>query len=93
MYILEISKVAQNEIALYKKSNPAAFAKVAKMLGELQVHPREGTGHPEPLQSGNNISYSRHITKKDRLIYDVYDDIVKVLVLTAKGHYLDKIIL
>ena len=90
MYILEISKVAQKEIAQFKKSNPAAFTKVAKMLGEFQVHPREGTGHPEPLQSGNNITYSRRITKKDRLIYDVFDDIVKVLVLTAKGHYRDK---
>ena len=90
MYILEISKVAQKEIAQFKKSNPAAFTKVTKMLGELQVHPREGTGHPEPLQSGNNITYSRRITKKNRLIYDVFDDIVKVLVLTAKGHYRDK---
>ena len=90
MYVLEISKVAQKEIALLKKSNPTAFAKVAKILRELQAHPREGTGHPEPLQSGNNITYSRRITKKDRLIYDVYDDIVKVLVLTAMGHYRDK---
>ena len=90
MYVLEISKVAQKEIALFKNSNPTAFAKVAKILRELQEHPREGTGHPEPLQSGNNITYSRRITKKDRLIYDVYDDIVKVLVLTAMGHYQDK---
>lgn len=81
MYSLEISKVAQEEIALYKKSNPTAFAKVTKILSELQLHPREGTGHPEPLQNGNNVSYSRRITKKDRLIYDVYDDIVKVLCL------------
>ena len=90
MYVLEISKVAKKEIALFKKSNPAAFAKVAKMLSELHVHPREGTGYPEPLLSGNSITYSRRITKKDRLIYDVYDDIVKVLVLTAMGHYRDK---
>ena len=90
MYILEISKVAQKEITQYKKSNPVAFKKVAKVLKELQLHPREGSGHPEPLQSGNNITYSRRITKKDRLIYDVFDDIVKVLVLTAKGHYSDK---
>ena len=38
MYILEISKIAQKEIAQYKKSNPKAFAKVAKILGELQVN-------------------------------------------------------
>lgn len=90
MYRLEISKVAQKEIAQFKKSNPPAFKKVAKMLAELQVHPREGTGHPEPLQKGKSITYSRRITKKDRLIYDVLDDVVKVLVLTATGHYMDK---
>ena len=48
-----------------------AFKKIAKMLAEMQIHPREGTGHPEPLLKGNDITYSRHITKKDRLIYEM----------------------
>ena len=90
MYRLEISKVAREELAMFKKSNPSAFKKITKILGELQVHPREGTGHPEPLTKGNNITYSRRITKKDRLIYDILDEIVTVLVLTARGHYSDK---
>lgn len=90
MYSIEFSKVSQKELAEYKKSNPKAFKKIAKMLDEMRVHPREGTGHPEPLLKGNDITYSRHITKKDRLIYDIYDNIVKELVLTAKGHYSDK---
>ena len=90
MYSIEFSKVAKKELSDYKKSNPAAFKKIAKMLEEMRLHPREGTGHPEPLINGNDITYSRHITKKDRLIYDIYDDIIKVLVLTAKGHYRDK---
>lgn len=68
-----------------------AFKKIAKMLREMQIHPREGTGHPEPLLKGNDITYSRHITKKDHLfIYDIYDDIIKILVLTSKRHYQDK---
>jgi toxin YoeB len=54
------------------------------------VHPREGTGHPELKQKGKSITYSGRITKKDRLIYDVLDDVVKVLVLTAIGHDMDK---
>lgn len=90
MYRLEISKVARAEIALFKKSNPSVFKKITKILGELQLHPREGTGHPEPLTNGNDITYSRRISKKDRLVYDIYDDIVTVLVLTARGHYSDK---
>jgi len=90
MYSIEFSKTARKELVEYKKSNPMAFKKIAKMLAEMQIHPREGTGHPEPLLKGNDITYSRHITKKDRLIYDIYDDVIKVLVLTTKGHYQDK---
>jgi len=53
-------------------------------------HPRTGTGHPEPLKSGNAITYSRRITASDRLIYDIYDERITVLVLDVEGHYNDK---
>lgn len=53
-------------------------------------HPRTGTGHPEPLKSGDSITYSRRISKNDRLIYDIYEEKVTVLVLTVEGHYDDK---
>jgi len=46
MYIIDFSETAKKELAEYKKSNPMAFKKIAKMLGEMQIHPREGTGHP-----------------------------------------------
>ncbi|MDY4552352.1 MAG: type II toxin-antitoxin system YoeB family toxin [Parabacteroides sp.] len=53
-------------------------------------HPRTGTGHPEALKGGNNITYSRHIMANDRIIYDIYDHIVTVLVVDIEGHYNDK---
>ena len=70
--------------------NIAAYKKVMSLIDELYVHPRTGTGHPEPLIKGNQMTYSRKITKKDRLIYDIYEDEILVLILTAEGHYLDK---
>lgn len=90
MYRLEFTDEALASIALHKKSNPAAFNKIKRFLVELQEHPRTGTGHPEPLVGSNNVTYSRRITKKDRLIYDIYDDVVTVLIITAHGHYSDK---
>ena len=36
------------------------------------------------------ITYSRHITADDRIIYDIYDDRVSVLVIQAEEHYNDK---
>ncbi len=90
MYHLEFSASAKASIAKYKKSNQQAFKKVTKLLEELIEHPRSGSGHPEPLYSGNDVTYSRRINKKDRLVYDIYDDTIQVLVLSAEGHYSDK---
>ena len=57
---------------------------------ELEEHPRTGTGHPEALKGGNDVTYSRHLSGHDRIIYDIYDEVVTVLVLELEGHYNDK---
>lgn len=89
-YRLEFTPVANQTIAKYKKSAPVQYKKLVRLLEELMVHPRTGTGHPEPLKAGNSITYSRRISQRDRLIYDIYDDVITVLVLTVEGHYGDK---
>ena len=89
-YMLSYTEEADETIAKYKKSNPIAYKKVMRLLEEITEHPREGTGHPEPLTGGNNIRYSRRITGNDRIIYNVYDDIIVVLIVSVGGHYDDK---
>ena len=90
MYTIEFSQAAVKSVAKYKKSNPVQYKKLFKLLEELMEHPRTGTGHPEPLKSGNSVTYSRRISKNDRLIYDIYEEKVAVLILTIEGHYDDK---
>ena len=90
MYSIEITPEADKVLAKWKKSNPQLFKKFRKIYHELMDHPRTGTGHPEALKSGNYITYSRHITAHDRIIYDIYDDEICVLVLEVEGHYKDK---
>lgn len=34
--------------------------------------------------------FSREINKKDRLVYEVYEEDVVVYVISAEGHYSDK---
>lgn len=89
-YSIDITPKAEKILKKWKKSNPMAFKKFRSIVPELENHPRSGIGHPEPLVGGNNVTYSRHITKNDRIIYDIYDDIVNVLVLEVEGHYDDK---
>jgi len=89
-YTIRFSVEAEKVIAKYKKSNPIAYKKLSRLLKEISEHPREGTGHPEPLIKGNSVTYSRRISANNRVIYDVYNDIVVVLILSVEGHYGDK---
>ena len=89
-YHIDFSSEAQRIVKKWKKSNPIAFKKLRSLIPELEKHPRSGTGHPEPLRGGEDIIYSRHITRNDRMIYEIYDDKVIVLIIELEGHYDDK---
>lgn len=89
-YQIAFTNSAEKVIKKWKKSNPEAIKKLIKLLKELEEHPKTGTGHPEPLKKGNSITYSRRLTAKDRIIYDIYDETVLVLILRLEGHYDDK---
>lgn len=66
------------------------FCKSQSLLEELRVHPKTGTGHPEPLKGQPENRWSREITKKHRMVYRIFETEVYVEVLTAYGHYNDK---
>jgi toxin YoeB len=86
-YAVTLLQVADDGIALFKKSNPAAYKKLMQLLLELEEHPRTGTGKPEPLRGGNGNVYSRRITQKHRLLYEIHDETVTVLVFEVERHY------
>ena len=73
-----------------KSEEPKAFQKLLKLEAKLKEHPRSGTGKPEQLSGNRAGEWSRRINKKHRLIYEIHDTEVVVLVLTAYGHYGDK---
>ncbi len=90
MYKLQYTKESEIDLSKLKRNEPKAFKKVTQLLRELMEHPYTGTGHPEPLRGDRSGQWSRTITKKHRLVYEIHDDIVIVLVLAAYGHYDDK---
>lgn len=89
-YKLEFSITAQKTIKKFKRSNPKSYKKLYDLLPELEQHPRTGSGHPEALKGGKGITYSRRLSGNDRILYDIQDDIVTVLVWQVEGHYSDK---
>ena len=89
-YNIQVAPAADKVIKKWAKSNPRLYRKYQTLYHQLQDHPRTGIGHPEPLVGGQSITYSRRITAHDRIIYDIYDDVVTVLVIEVEGHYNDK---
>ena len=90
MYDIVFSPRAQADIAKLKRDEPGAHKKVVKLVNELMDHPRTGTGKPEPLTGDRSGQWSRRITQKHRLIYEIFDTEVHVDVISAYGHYEDK---
>ena len=89
-YSIKYTKQAIEDVRKLRNEEPKAFQKLLKLELELKEHPRTGTGKPEPLSGNRAGEWSRRITKKHRLIYEIYDTEVVVLVLTAYGHYGEK---
>ena len=90
MYSLIYSPTSKEGLTKLRKSDPSAFRKAVKLLNELMEHPTTGTGHPHPLSGDRTGQWSRSITKKHRLVYQINECEVIVLVLSAYGHYDDK---
>lgn len=89
-YSVEIKAQAQQDLKRLSMSEPKSYQKALCLIAELYDHPQTGTGKPEQLKGVNASLWSRRITKKHRLIYEITEKVVHVDVLTAYGHYGDK---
>lgn len=89
-YLIKFDTKAEKAVSKWKKSNPMLFKKLRKVLVDIMQHPRTGIGHPEPLVGGGDITYSRRITAHDRIIYNIHDAEIVVVVVEVEGHYSDK---
>ena len=90
MYNIDYKDQALLDIAKLKKSEPAAYKKVVSFIEELKLHPKTGTGHPEPLKGMPEGRWSRQISKKHRLVYRIFETEVVVLVISSYAHYDDQ---
>ena len=90
IYSIDFKEQANLDLFALAKSEPKAFLKAQALIEELKVHPRTGTGKPEPLSGNRAGEWSRRITRKHRLVYEIHDTEVVVLIISAYGHYDDK---
>ena len=90
MYVIEFTEDARRDVLYLQRNAPQAINKLYRLLDELREHPRTGTGQVEQLKHFKNETWSRRITREHRLVYEIHDSEVLVLVISSYGHYADK---
>lgn len=90
MYQLKFTPKADEGLIRLKKSGDAQLLKkLGVLLKELTIHPTYGTGKPERLKGDFSGKWSRRISDKHRLVYEVFEQIVTVEIVQVYGHYDD----
>ena len=87
MYVIEFTVQAQKDVIALQKHNPKLIKKLAKLLEELREHPRTGTGQVEQLRYFEKETWSRRLNKEHRLVYEIHENEILVLIVSAYGHY------
>jgi toxin YoeB len=84
---LSVTSGALDDLETRSAASPEALSKIIRLIAETTRTPRTGTGKPERLKHLGGEVWSRRITEKDRLVYDIQDDVVTVI--ACRFHYDD----
>ena len=87
MYVIEFTVQAQKDVIALQKHNPKLIKKLAELLEELREHPRTGTGQVEQLRYFEKETWSRRLNREHRLVYEIHENEILVLIVSAYGHY------
>ena len=89
-YFVDIADNAKEDMRFWHKvGDESVIEKIKKLLIELSEHPKTGTGRPERLKGNLAGCWSRRISGKHRMVYEIDDGTVTVVVLYLRGHYGD----
>lgn len=69
----------------YDEGNKAMIKKINRLIKDIDHHPYEGIGKPEPLKNGYAGLWSRRITIEHRLVYEIIDD--TIWLYSCRYHY------
>lgn len=76
---------AWEEYIAWQMQDKKTLKRINLLLKDVECHPFEGIGKPEPLRGELSGFWSRRIDEKNRLLYRVSRDSLEIL--SCKGHY------
>jgi toxin YoeB len=84
---LAVTSGAMEDLEAWSMINPKVLARIIRLIAETTRTPRSGTGKPERLKHLGGEVWSRRITEKDRLVYDIQADLITII--ACRFHYDD----
>ena len=84
---LSITSGALEDLEAWSTTNPKVLSRIIRLIAETTRTPRTGTGKPERLKHLGGEVWSRRITEKDRLVYDIQQD--AIIIIACRFHYDD----
>jgi len=69
----------------WQKTDKKVLKKINELIKDISRNPFSGTGKPEPLKFKYEGFYSRRITDDHRLIFQVKDDEIRIVI--CRFHY------
>jgi toxin YoeB len=84
---LSITSGALEDLEGWSTTNPKMLSKIIRLIAETTRTPRTGTGKPGRLKHLGGEVWSRRITEKDRLVYDIQSDVITII--ACRFHYDD----
>ena len=82
---IRFSSNAWNDYLFWQKTDKKILKRINILIRDIQRHPHEGIGKPEPLKHGLSGYWSRRITDEHRIAYKFDNNTIKIAQL--RFHY------
>ena len=80
--------LAWEQYLYWQTQDKKILKKLNKLIDDIERNGYDGIGHPEPLKGDLSGFGSREIDEKNRLVYKIENDCIKIY--QCKNHYDDK---
>ena len=85
---IQFEENAWEDFQYWQEQDRKTLKKLNKLINDIERNGNSGIGYPEPLKDNLSGLWSREIDKKNRLIYKIEEDCIKIY--QCKSHYGDK---
>jgi len=82
---IRFSSNAWDDYLFWQRTDKKILKRTNLLIRNIQRHPHEGIGKPEPLKHGLSGYWSRRINDEHRIVYKFDNDTIKIAQL--RFHY------